>query len=31
VYQKDLGDKTPELAREMTENDPDDTWKLVKD
>jgi hypothetical protein len=31
VYQKDLGEKTAELAKAITEYDPDDTWSLVKD
>jgi hypothetical protein len=31
VYQKDLGAKTGELARTMTEYDPDPTWHLSPD
>lgn len=31
VYQKDLGPKTTDLARHMTEYNPDSTWMLVKD
>jgi Protein of unknown function (DUF2950) len=31
VYQKDLGDKTPELAGAMTEYNPDSTWTKVTD
>lgn len=31
VYQKDLGEKTLELAGAMTEYDPDSTWKKVTD
>jgi hypothetical protein len=31
VYQKDLGPQTTELARQMTEYDPDNSWTLVKD
>lgn len=31
VYQKDLGDKTPELAAAMTEYNPDSTWTKVTD
>jgi hypothetical protein len=31
VYQKDLGPDTTELARHMTEYDPDPSWTLVKD
>jgi len=31
VYQKDLGPGTTELARQMTEYNPDDSWTLVKD
>ena len=31
LYQKDLGEKTAEIARDMTEYDPDETWALVKD
>lgn len=30
VYQKDLGEKTEESAKEMTDYDPDGTWKLVQ-
>jgi hypothetical protein len=29
VYQKDLGPKTPDWAKDMTEYDPDATWKKV--
>jgi hypothetical protein len=29
VYQKDLGEKTDEVASAMTAYDPDGTWKLV--
>ncbi len=31
VYQKDLGEKTGELAPAITEYNPDNTWTLVKD
>lgn len=31
IYQKDLGSDTIELARQMTEYNPDSTWTLVKD
>lgn len=31
VYQKDLGEKTAELASAMTEYNPDTTWKKVTD
>jgi hypothetical protein len=31
VYQKDLGPDTTELARQMREYNPDDSWTLVKD
>jgi hypothetical protein len=31
VYQKDLGPQTTELARKMTEYNPDSSWTLVKD
>lgn len=31
VYQKDLGPDTTELARQMTEYNPDGSWTLVKD
>jgi hypothetical protein len=31
VYQKDLGEKTLDLAGEMTEYNPDSTWKKVTD
>jgi len=31
VYQKDLGEKTSELAGAITEYDPDSTWKRVTD
>ncbi|MGD0464688.1 MAG: DUF2950 domain-containing protein [Tepidisphaeraceae bacterium] len=31
VYQKDLGSDTVELARQMTEYNPDSSWTLVKD
>jgi hypothetical protein len=31
VYQKDLGEKTAELASTMTEYNPDKTWKKVTD
>jgi hypothetical protein len=30
VYQKDLGDQTDKLAREMTEYDPDSSWKQAE-
>jgi len=29
VYQKDLGEETPEIARQMTEYNPDVTWFLA--
>jgi hypothetical protein len=31
VYQKDLGEKTVELAQKMREYEPDDSWSLVQD
>ena len=31
VYQKGLGEKTPDIATAMTEYDPDGTWKPVTD
>jgi DUF2950 family protein len=31
VYEKDLGEKTAEIAKAMTEYDPDSTWHKVKD
>jgi len=31
VYQKDLGEKTPDLAVAVTEYNPDSTWKRVTD
>jgi Protein of unknown function (DUF2950) len=31
VYQKDLGEKTAEIATTMTEYNPDSTWKKVTD
>ena len=31
VYQKNLGLKTPSIAKAMTTYDPDDTWTLVQD
>lgn len=31
VYQKDLGEKTADIAAAMTEYDPDSTWKKVTD
>ena len=27
VYEKDLGEKTPELVKAITEYDPDKTWE----
>lgn len=30
IYQKDLGEKTADLAQQMTEYDPDNSWKAVK-
>jgi len=30
IYQKDLGPKTADLAQQMTEYNPDNTWKAVK-
>jgi len=30
VFQKDLGEKTSELARSITEFNPDDTWNPVE-
>ena len=30
IYQKDLGEKTSDLAQQMTEYNPDNTWKVVK-
>jgi hypothetical protein len=30
IYQKDLGEKTAEVAQKMTEFNPDTTWKAVK-
>lgn len=31
VYQKDLGEKTADIAAAMTEYAPDSTWKKVTD
>ena len=31
VFQKDLGDKTAELAKAMTTFDPDESWTPVRD
>ena len=31
VFQKDLGEKTGELAAAMTQYDPDDSWNPVAD
>jgi hypothetical protein len=31
LYQKDLGSKTPDLARNMKEYNPDSSWTLVED
>ena len=31
VYEKDLGAGTSEMARKMTEYNPDGSWKVVKD
>ena len=31
VYEKDLGEKTAEIAKAMTEYNPDSTWHKVKD
>jgi hypothetical protein len=31
LYQKDLGPDAKEIARKMTEYNPDDSWTLVKD
>lgn len=31
VYEKDLGEKTDEVARAITEYDPDSTWKKVQE
>jgi hypothetical protein len=31
VYQKDLGPDTTQLARQMTEYNPDSSWTFVKD
>jgi hypothetical protein len=30
IYEKDLGEKTAEIAPKMTEYNPDATWKAVK-
>jgi Protein of unknown function (DUF2950) len=30
IYQKDLGEKTAELAQQMTEYNPDKSWRVVK-
>jgi hypothetical protein len=30
IYQKDLGEKTADIARQMTEYNPDKSWTLVK-
>jgi Protein of unknown function (DUF2950) len=30
IYQKDLGEKTADLAQQMTEYNPDKSWKVVK-
>ena len=31
VYEKNLGEKTADVAKSMTEYSPDDTWSLAKD
>jgi hypothetical protein len=31
VFQKNLGDKTVEVAKAMTAYDPDDSWSPVRD
>jgi hypothetical protein len=30
IYQKDLGEKTAEVAGEMSELDPDSSWTIAK-
>jgi hypothetical protein len=30
VYEKDLGDDTSEIARSMTQFDPDQSWSGIK-
>jgi hypothetical protein len=30
IYQKDLGEKTVDLAQQMTEYNPDNSWKVAK-
>ena len=30
IYQKDLGEKTDDIAQQMTEYNPDASWKIVK-
>jgi hypothetical protein len=30
IYQKDLGEKTADLAQQMTEYNPDRTWSVVR-
>ncbi len=31
IYEKDLGEKTHEIAKAMTKYDPDETWALIGD
>ena len=31
IYQRDLGEKSSDLAAALTEYDPDGSWTLVKD
>ena len=31
VYQKNLGDQTADVAKQITAYDPDDTWAPVRD
>jgi hypothetical protein len=30
IYQKDLGENTSDLARQMTEYNPDKSWRIVR-
>jgi hypothetical protein len=30
IHEKDLGEKSADIAQQMTEYDPDKSWKLVK-
>jgi hypothetical protein len=30
IYERDLGDKTADIAEHMSSSDPDKTWRVVK-